>query len=181
MSASSAPAPLDVRLFQWWQRLPAGRAVSMDEMLVAMSISDPQAIRSSLTRLRRGIRFRGVRFSPLTVRWNPSDRFYYNLGALTDDVVEAQVPGDIIGRALGDLQSRIASLDLALGQNGVAAAAALLSDAGTRSLLAQIPLTVAFELATRFQIVAQARQLLEIQSMLGTPPALPPATDPQQQ
>jgi hypothetical protein len=141
----------------------------MEEMASAMDVIDYQAIRSSLTRLRKG-RVRnpaspGDYFRPLPVRWNLRDRKYYDLSRVDGEAVLARVPGDILSSAFKDVLTRVATVESSMGQDGLADAAAkgLLNDEETRELLLQIPFNEIWRVQDYLQGIARARQLLELQ------------------
>lgn len=178
-SASARPASRDFRLFSYWVGLPPGRGVTMNEMMEAMDVIDPQAIRSSLTRLRKGRvpdpSRPGTYLRPLPVRWNAPDTLYYDLSNVSGDLVAAQVPGSILSGAFGQLLSRIATLESAMGSDGlVRSAERLLDDDETRMLIQQIPLGEIWGVQDRLLRIARARELLELQQG-GGPQALPGA------
>lgn len=172
------PASLDFRLYAYWTNLPPGTGVTMADMMAAMDIDDSQAVRNSLSRLRNGRAAdpsqRGARLRELPVIWSPQDRRYYHLAWITPEVIETQAVGAALGRAFRVLQTRARSLDSALGSEGLVAAFQLLDEQESRELLAQIPLELAQDVANRFQLIAQARQLMALSQALGGRP-LPPA------
>jgi hypothetical protein len=166
---TSRPAPLGVRLYFYWQNLPPGRGVSLMEMVTAMGTTDPQAIRSSLTRLRKG----GVPnpasmsaddryLAPLPVRWNSRDRKYYDLSRVTGEVIAAQVPGNVMSSAIAQLLTRAATLRGSM--DGFAQSArTLLSDPETTQLLLQIRFEEIWRVQDYLVEIGRARQLLELQ------------------
>lgn len=165
------PAPLDVRLFFYWENVPPGMGVTMRDMMSAMAVTDPQAIRSSLVRLRRGrvphpTEPGHLRVKP--VRWNSRDRRYYDLSRVTPDAVAAQVPGSILTTAFATLLTRAATLDSSMGEEGlVRSAQQLLDDDDTRRLIAQLPLPTIWQVHATVLRIAQARQLFELNAAGG--------------
>lgn len=162
-------ASLDFRLFQYWVNLPPGRGVRMSEMMEAVDASDPQIIRSSLTRLRKGEvpdpSRPGHPLRALPIRWNSTDKKYYDMSSVNPDVVRAMVPGQIFSGAFGELMSRVATLDSAMGQDGlVRSAQQLLDDVHTRELIRQLPLEDIWRIHATVLSIGQARQLLELES-----------------
>ena len=178
---SSRPASLDFRLFSYWVNLPPGRGVTMGEMMGAVDASDPQIIRSSLTRLRKGQvsdpSHPGSQLRPLPIRWNPANRKYYDVSNVNPEAVAARIPGQIFTGAFGELLSRVTTLDSSMGTDGlVRSAQHLLDDIHTRELIRQLPLSDIWQIHATVLRIAQARQLLELQSArsggaLPTPPA----------
>ncbi len=174
-------ASLDFRLFQYWVGLPPGRGVQMSEMVEAVDASDPQIIRASLTRLRKGQvpdpSRPGRRLRTLPIRWNSTDRKYYDMSSVNQEAVRAMIPNQILSGAFSELLSRVTTLDNAMGQDGlVRSAQNLLDDAHTRELIRQLPLEDIWRIHARVLAIGQARQLLEIQSAhtdgaLPAPPA----------
>lgn len=175
-STSSRPASLDFRLFSYWANLPSGRAVTMDDMMEAVDASDPQVIRSSLTRLRRGQvpdpsrpgqvpdpSRPGDYLRPLPIRWNPQDRNYYDMSNISRDAVSAMIPGQILSGAFEELLTRVSTLDSSMNQDGLVRAAHLLGDRHIRDLIAQLPLREIWRIHNTVLGIAQARQLLELQ------------------
>jgi len=177
----SRPASLDFRLFSYWVGLPPGRGVTMDEMMEAVDAGDPQTIRSSLTRLRKGQvpdpSQPGYPLRPLPVRWNPQDRRYYDMSNVSREAVAAMIPSQVFTGAFAELMSRVETLDSSMGQDGlVRSAQHLLDNAHTRDLIRQLPLPNIWQIHNTVLRIAQARQLLELQSVrsgeaLPAPPA----------
>lgn len=163
-------ASLDFRLFQYWVGLPSGRGVRMREMMEAVDASDPQIIRSSLTRLRKGEipdpSRPGSQLRALPIRWNSTDRKYYDMSSVNQETVMSMIPGQIFSGAFGELMSRVATLDSAMGQDGLVRSAAqhLLDDVHTRELIRQLPLEQIWRIHATVLRIGQARQLLELQS-----------------
>ncbi len=166
-SISSRPASLDFRLFSYWANLPSGQAVTMDDMMEVVDASDPQVIRSSLTRLRRGQvpdpSRPGDYLRPLPIRWNSQDRNYYDMSNISRDAVSAMIPGQILSGAFEELLTRVSTLDSSMNQEGLVRAAHLLDDRHTRDLIAQLPLREIWRIHNTVLGIAQARQLLELQ------------------
>jgi len=150
----------------------------MDEMMVAMDVADPQAIRSALTQLRQGRvadpSLPGTFLRRLPVRWNPGNRRYYDLSNTPSEAVAAQIPGSILTGAFAELLNRVSALDSSMGADGLARSAAmLLNDNDVRRLIEQLPLPIIWQVHATVLHIAQARQLLEIQQA-GGGQALPP-------
>ena len=169
------PAPLDVRLHLYWRNLPHGHGVTLDEMVSAMDAADGQAIRASLTRLRKGrvpdpsgtTKY----LPPLPVRWNSRDRKYYDLSRVTGDIVAQQIPAGVMSGAVAQLLTRVATLHGSIG--GLEESAQhLLSDDETKQLLLQIPFEEIWRVQDYLLEIGRARQLLELQRGSQTP-ALP--------
>lgn len=178
---TSRPASLDFRLFTYWIGLPSGRGVTMEEMMEAVDTGDAQTIRSSLTRLRKGQvpdpSRAGHRLRPLPIRWNPTDRRYYDMSNVSREAVGNMIPSQVFTGAFSELMSRVETLDSSMGQDGlVRSAQDLLDDAHTRELIAQLPLPMIWRIQNRVVNISQARQLLELQAVrsgevLPEPPA----------
>lgn len=169
---------LDAQLFFWWESLPPGRGVTMAEMCRVMSVNDPQLIRNSLVRLRKGIvrdpSSPGV-LQPKPVRYNTADANYYDLSRVTPDLVASQVPGQIIAQTVSELLNRALTLESALG--GLALSAQqLLSHDDLRALIAQLPTETAWRVHDTFLRIAQARQLLALEEVRRQ--ALPDPNNP---
>jgi len=169
-------ASLDVRLFLYWDNLPPGRGVTMEEMAAAMDVGDYQCIRNSLTRLRKGLvrnpAVHGSYFRPLPVRWNRPDRKYYDFSNISGETVLAQVPHNVLSSAFGDVLTRVATLESSMGSDGMGRVAYLLNSGELRALLAQIPFDEIWRVQDYLQGIARARQLLELQQG-DSPPQLP--------
>jgi len=139
----------------------------MDDMMEAVDASDPQVIRSSLTRLRRGQvpdpSQPGDYLRPLPIRWNPQDRNYYDMSNISRDAISAMIPGQILSGAFEELLTRVSTLDSSMNQDGLVRAAHLLGDRHTRDLIAQLPLREIWRIHNTVLGIAQARQLLELQ------------------
>ena len=120
---TSRPASLDFRLFSYWAGLPSGRGVTMDEMMEAVDTGDPQTIRSSLTRLRKGQvpdpSQPGYSLRPLPVRWNSTDRRYYDMSSVSREAVANMIPSQVFTGAFAELMSRVETLDSSMGQDGL--------------------------------------------------------------
>lgn len=161
-------ASLNFRLFDFWVNLPPGSGVSMGDMLDALDVDDPQSIRSTLTRLRKGVvpdpSVPGTNLRPLPVRWNPADGLYYDLSSLPSEAIAAQVPGNILSSAIGQLLVRTTTLQSSMGRDGLVRSAQLLGDADIRSLLIQVPLRDIWRVQDQIQQIGRARQLLELQN-----------------
>ena len=157
---------LDLRLFFWWDNLPPGRGVTMDDMLEAMGAGDAQTIRISLTRIRQGkvkdpSRRNGF-LRPVPIRYNAADRRYYNLEKVTPDLVAQQVPAQVLTSVVSQILNRVLTLDSAIGHGLVLSAQNFLSDDDLRQLLAQLPLEGAWRVHETTLRIAQARQLLAL-------------------
>ena len=168
---SHATASLDVRLFFWWDSLPPGRAVTMSEMVTAMGVSDPQAIRNALTRLRKG---RGRdpsskgHLRPLPVRHNAGDSRYYDLSKVTGDNVAAQIPARILSDQFREILTRALTVQSAMGRGGLAVSAEqYLGDDDLRKLIGQIKVEEAWQVHGTFLEIAKARDLLDVASLRG--------------
>ena len=171
------PVSLDFRLFSFWIGLPPGTGVTMDEMMAAVGATDPQIIRISLSRLRQGKAadpsVRGGRLRPLPVRWNSSDRKYYDLSNLSPDAVDAQIPGLVLSGAMAQLLTRASTLNSSLGEDGlIRSADQWLQDKDIRKLLEQVPLAEIWQVQDHLREIARARELLSLppkrrQQMLG--------------
>lgn len=173
-------ASLDFRLFQYWVGLPPGHGVRMREMMEAVNTSDPQVIRSSLTRLRKGAvpdpSSPGSQLRALPIRWNSTDKKYYDMSSVNQEIVRAMIPSQIFSGAFGELLSRVTTLDSAMGQDGlVRSAEHLLDDVHARELIQQLPLEDIWRIHATVLRISQARQLLELQSA-RTSRALPTPT-----
>jgi len=178
---TSRPASLDFRLFSYWVVIPPGRGVTMNEIMESVDTGDPQTIRSSLTRLRKGQvpdpSQPGYPLRPLPVRWNSQDRRYYDMSNVNREAVAAMIPSQVFTGAFAELMSRVDTLDSSMGQDGlVRSAQHLLDDIYTRELIRQLPLPNIWRIHNSVLRIAQARQLLEIESIrsgeaLPAPPA----------
>lgn len=166
---NSRRASLDFRLFSYWVNLPSGRGVTMGEMMKAVDASEPQIIRSSLTRLRKGKvsdpSRPGSQLRPLPIRWNPADCEYYDMSKFNQEAVAAQIPGRILSGAFGELVNRVATLDSSMGQDGLVRSAQLLDDTHIRDLIGQLPLDQIWQIHATVLKIAQAKQFLELQSV----------------
>jgi hypothetical protein len=182
------PASLEFRLLDWWLAVPAGVGVTMDEMKAQFGLTDGQVIRNALGRIRRGRvpdpgdRLRTLRAIP--IRYHREDDRYYDFSKVNADAVDAQIPGEVLANRFSELLTRVATLDHAMGPDGLARSASdLLDDVSTRQLIAQLPIERIFEVAKLTMQVAQARQLLELESLrrevgeLGAGPAAAPDID----
>ncbi len=161
------PVSLDVQLYLWWDGLPPGTGVTMQEMLVNLGVNEPQAIRNSLTRIRKG-RVRDPSadgyLAPKPVRYDSASRSYYDLSKTTPDVVAAQVPGNILAQQITQLLTRAFTLNEAL--NGLALAAdQYLEYPEIRALIGQLPLETMRLASTTVQELAWARNLLAIEEV----------------
>ena len=171
-------ASLDVRLFFWWDALPPGTAVTMNEMLDAMHVNDAQTIRSSLTRLRKG----GVRdpsgeghLVPKPIRFDWASHRYYDLSKSTPDTVAAQVPGRILAERMAELLTRALTLESALGSDGLALSASqYLANDDIKELIRQLPTEAMWNVHGVIQELAKARQLLAIEEATRQQESLPP-------
>lgn len=153
----------------------------MNEMCRVMGVHDPQLIRNSLVRLRKGnVRdpsSRGL-LQPKPVRYNAADANYYDLSRVTPDLVASQVPGQIIAKTVSELLNRALTLESALG--GLALSAQqLLSHDDLRALIAQLPTETAWRVHDTFLRIAQARQLIALEDVRRQ--ALPDPNDPPQE
>jgi hypothetical protein len=166
------PRPISIafELFTWWVSVPPGVGVTMDEMMDQISVGDSQTVRNALVQLRMG-RVRdpsrpGQFLRRIPIRYSHAERKYYDFGKVTSSGVDAQIPGGVLANRFGELLTRVATLDSAMGADGlVRSADQLLDDAGTRSLIAQLPLKRIWDVATLALQVGQARQLLEMESL----------------
>ena len=105
---------------------------------------------------------RGTYFAARPVRWNSSDRMYYDLSQVTDDSVMQQIPGEILSQAMGDLITRTGTIHSAVGEDGLyRAARTLLSDQATRALIQQLPLPEIWRAQDQLRLIGRARLLLE--------------------
>ena len=114
----STQLSLDAQLFFWWDSLPPGRGVTMREMLSITGVSDPQAIRNALVRLRKGeVRdpSSSQNLRPKPIRYNTDDQHYYDLSKVTPDLVASQVPGLILVETVKELLNRVITLESAMG------------------------------------------------------------------
>jgi len=165
-STNSRIASLDVRLFLYWENMPPGRGVLMDEMAVAMNVFDNQAIRSSLTRLRKG-RVRNPAepdscFRPLPIRWNVRDGKYYDLSNISGEAVLAHVPESVLSGAFSSVLTRVATLESSMGSDGMGRVAYLLDNGELRELLRQIPFEEIWRVQDYLQGISRAKHLLEL-------------------
>ncbi len=152
------------RLFMFWTTVPPGVGVSMDEMMEAVGVSDPQPIRSALTSLRKGT----VRdpddpsaFLPrLPVRHNPNDHLYYDLSRVDGGAIAEMVPGNTLDSEFGYLWTRITNVSSAMGQEGFLTAAELLANPETRELVAQIPIERIYHVGDTVREIERARIML---------------------
>jgi hypothetical protein len=159
----------DFRLFAYLDRLTPGVGVTMNELMGVADVIEPQTVRNSLTRLRKGEvpdpKVRGARLKPIPVRYNPSDRRYYNLARLSSDSIEAQIPGQILNSRVSDLITRAMTLDSAMGADGLVTATVMLKDSDIRSLLAQLPIRDLQRAQNVVTQLAMARNLIEIAAL----------------
>lgn len=180
VSNSLRHASVDFRLFSYWVNLPTGRGVTMEEMMEAVNVGDPQIIRSSLTRIRKGQvpdpSNTRSRLRPLPIRWNSQDRRYYDMSNVNREAVEAMIPNQVLSGAFGQLVTRVTTLDSSIGPDGlVRSAQHLLDDVYTRELIRQLPLSTIWQVQETVTRIGQARQLLELRSA-RTGEALPGPT-----
>lgn len=159
---------LAFQLFTWWQTVPPGIGVSMDQMLVAMDVADPQSIRQVLTQIRKGRvpdpSMAGAYLRPLPVRHNAADGLYYDLSSVSGDAVAATIPGTILENQFRELFTRVFTLDNSMGTDGLVRSAHELLDYGDiRRLIAQLPLARVWQVQDLVGQIARARQLLEIE------------------
>lgn len=156
---------LDAQLFFWWDSLPPGRGVTMSEMCQILGVADPQMIRNSLVRLRKGIvrdpSSKG-RLQPKPIRYNTADAKYYDLMHSTPNTVAAQIPGNILAETVKELLVRALTLENALGGLALSAQQYLDHD-DLRALIAQLPTDIMWRVHDTFLRIAQARQLLALE------------------
>jgi hypothetical protein len=160
-------ASLAFELLSWWIRIPPGVAVSMDEMMSEMAVRDEQQIRNALVKIRKGRVADPARAGSFLkrkpIRYHASDGKYYDFSRVTAAVVRGQIPGTVLARKFSELMTRVATLQSAIGSDGLARSVEdLLDDVATRELIAQLPFDRIWDVANLALQVAQARQLLEL-------------------
>ena len=167
-------------LYMYWTLgVMPGVGVSMGEMMQALDVNDPQQLRSALTRLRKGEvpdpDAPGARLPILSVRYNTADRLYYDLGRLTGDAVERQVPGEIYAEQMAQLLTRAITLNHGIGPRGMVRSADLLANPEIRDLISQFPVEEVYRVEDVVRELGRARHLLALQD--GGRPELPDGRD----
>lgn len=162
---------LELRLFAYWDEvLPPGYAATMDEMLEAMEISDPQAIRNALVRLRKGrvTDAAGKRLKAIPVRYHSGKKAYYNFAKVTPENVAENIPEHILSKQIDHILTRAFTLESAMGKDGLALSAQqLLGDNDLKNLISQLPIDLTWQVHGTFLRIAQARQLIALTDAKG--------------
>lgn len=164
-------------LYLYWQTVPNGVGVTLDEMMDAVNAFDGQQIRSALTALRKGEVGDGAggRFPRLPVRYSSVHQQYFHLGHLTADAVAAQVPGEVMAREFAQLLTRVMTLGSALGRDGIVNSAALLGEPDIMAMIRQFDVDIVHQVEDQVREIGRARLLLELRGGGDPPAALPPA------
>lgn len=157
---------LEQRLFFYWDGVPPGTGVTMEQMLSDLEVYDPQYIRNAFVRIRKGEvtdPTSNGRLVPKPIRYNSVTRRYYDLSKATPDLVQQQVPGQILAQQVGQLLTRALTLMHSLNENGLALSAQeYLNYDEIRDLLTQLPIDGMWQAENVIRELSRARQLIEI-------------------
>lgn len=162
---------IGLRLHTLFANTAPGVGLTMDEILEGLGERDPQRIRQALVDVRKGKVHNPAtreKLRPLPVVWNSRNKRYYNLAAASSDMVERQIPGQILTRLVNELLTRVLTIGSAMGEDGIVRAAHMLEDRDVRNLLLQVPYNELHRVTQQTLELSNARQLLEIEGRRGT-------------
>lgn len=158
----------DQQLYFYWDGLPPGTAVTMQDMLEVLGVQDPQRIRQTLTRIRKGeVRDPSSKgkLVPKPVRFDTRTRKYYDLSKVNPQMVASQVPGSILSTQISELLTRALTLSSSVGDDGLALSAEqYLQDDQIKELILQLPTEKMWQVHGTVLELAKARHLLALRA-----------------